>query len=132
LFFVFLKNAGHSAVLWPVTISRVTGSVVALVALAAAGARPLWRGARAGAGESYGAGRRLLGIALISGVVDAAANVCYILATRAGEFGLAVVITSLYPGMTVLLARFLLRERMRAVQQFGLLLAVAGIVLVTA
>ena len=140
LFFVFLKNAGHSAVLWPVTISRVTGSVVALVALAVAGARPLWRGGTGGGGggggggaaHGAGAGRRLLGIALISGVVDAAANVCYILATRAGEFGLAVVITSLYPGMTVLLARLLLRERMRAVQQFGLLLAAAGVVLVTA
>jgi drug/metabolite transporter (DMT)-like permease len=128
LFFVFLKNAGHSAVLWPVTISRVTGSVLALVALAAAGARPLWRGG----GGGDGAGRRVLAIALISGAVDAAANVCYILATRAGEFGLAVVITSLYPGMTVLLARFLLRERMRVLQQFGLLLAAAGIVLVTA
>ena len=43
-------------------------------------------------------------IALVSGAVDAAANVGDVLATRAGLFGLAVVITSLYPGMTVLLA----------------------------
>jgi drug/metabolite transporter (DMT)-like permease len=41
------------------------------------------------------------------------ANVCYVLATRACLFGLAVVITSLYPGVTVLLARLLLGERMR-------------------
>ena len=46
-------------------------------------------------------GRRHGAIALVSGAVDAAANVCYVLATRAGLFGLAVVITSLYPGMTV-------------------------------
>ena len=56
-------------------------------------------------------------IALVSGAVDAAANVCYVLATRAGLFGLAVVITSLYPGMTVLLARWLLGERMRWLQR---------------
>ncbi|HZR51937.1 MAG TPA: DMT family transporter [Streptosporangiaceae bacterium] len=121
LFFLFLKYAGHSGVLWPVTVQRVTGSVLALLALAVARVRPLRQG-----------GRRLLLIALASGVVDATANVCYILATRAGEFGLAVVLTSLYPGATVLLARFVLRERMRAVQQVGLLLAAAGIVLVTA
>ena len=70
-------------------------------------------------------------IALASGVLDAAANVCYVLATRIGQFGLAVVITSLYPGMTVLLARLVLGERMRWVQRIGLLLAAFGIVLVT-
>jgi drug/metabolite transporter (DMT)-like permease len=41
------------------------------------------------------------------------------------------VITSLYPGMTVLLARVLLGERMRWLQRTGLLLAAAGVVLVT-
>ena len=70
-------------------------------------------------------------IALVSGAVDAAANVCYVLATRAGLFGLAVVITSLYPGMTVLLARWVLGERMRWLQRAGLLLAAAGVVLLT-
>jgi len=71
------------------------------------------------------------GIALVSGAVDAAANVCYVLATRAGLFGLAVVITSLYPGITVLLARVLLDERMRWLQRAGLLLAAVGVLLVT-
>jgi drug/metabolite transporter (DMT)-like permease len=70
-------------------------------------------------------------IALASGAVDAAANVCYVLATRAGLFGLAVVITALYPGMTVLLARWVLGERMHWLQRAGLLLAAAGVVLLT-
>jgi drug/metabolite transporter (DMT)-like permease len=42
-----------------------------------------------------------------------------------------VVITSLYPGMTVLLARLLLGERMQWLQRAGLLLAAVGVVLVT-
>jgi uncharacterized membrane protein len=129
LFFLFGKNAGHSAVLWPVAVQRLTGSALALTVVAVARIRPLWRDA---AGHRDPAARRLLAIALISGVVDATANACYILATRAGEFGLAVVLTSLYPGATVLLARLVLHERMRALQQIGLLLAAAGIVLVTA
>ena len=74
---------------------------------------------------------RLFLTALGAGVHDAGANVCYVLATRAGLFGIAAVLTSLYPGITVLLARIVLRERMQAVQRLGLLLAAAGIVLVT-
>ena len=50
---------------------------------------------------------------------------------QAGLFGLAVVLTSLYPGITVVLARFVLHERMRLPQRAGLLLAAAGVVLVT-
>ena len=71
-------------------------------------------------------------IAPISGAIDAAANVCYVLATRAGWFGLAVAITSLYPGMTVVLARWVLGGRMRWLQRAGLLLAAVGVVLLTA
>jgi drug/metabolite transporter (DMT)-like permease len=121
LFFIFLKNAGQSGVLWPVAISRSAGTVVALGIALATRTRPWPRG-----------GWKVAGIALVSGTLDAAANVCYVLATRAGMFGLAVVITSLYPGMTVLLARLVLGERMRWLQRTGLLLAAVGVVLVTA
>ena len=120
LFFLCLKNAGQSGVLWPVAISRTAGTLVAVGIALATRTRP-WR--REGGGPGV--------IALVSGAVDAAANVCYVLATRAGLFGLAVVITSLYPGMTVLLARWVLGERMRWLQRAGLLLAAAGVVLLT-
>jgi hypothetical protein len=43
--------------------------------------------------------------ALVSGAVEAAASVCYVPATRTGLFGLAVAITALYPGITVLARR---------------------------
>ena len=120
LFFLCLKNAGQSGVLWPVAISRTAGTLVAVGIAVATKALP-WR--RDGGGTGV--------IALVSGAVDAAANVCYVLATRVGLFGLAVVITSLYPGMTVLLARWVLGERMRWLQRAGLLLAAAGVVLLT-
>jgi len=119
LFFLCLKNAGQSGVLWPVAISRTAGTLVAMGIALATRTRP-WR-------REGGTGV----IALVSGAVDAAANVCYVLATRAGLFGLAVVITALYPGMTVLLARWVLGERMRWLQRAGLLLAAAGVVLLT-
>ncbi len=121
LFFLCLKNAGQSGVLWPVAVSRTAGTLVAFGIALATRTRP-WQHA----------GGRIGVIALVSGAVDAAANVCYVLATRAGLFGLAVVITSLYPGMTVLLARWMLGERMRWLQRAGLLLAATGVVLLTA
>jgi uncharacterized membrane protein len=120
-FFVFLRNAGTSGVFWPVCTARLANWAVVLGATVIAGARPAGREA----------GARVLVAATASGVLDASANVFYVLATRAGLFGIAAVLTSLYPGITVLLARVVLRERMRGVQRVGLLLAAAGVVLVT-
>jgi drug/metabolite transporter (DMT)-like permease len=122
LFFLFLKNAGTSGVLWPVAVSRLSGSAIALSAALLTRTRPIgWR-----------TGRNVLAMALLSGAFDATANISYVTATRAGLFGLAVVITSLYPGITVLLARLLLREHMRSLQRAGLVLAAVGVVLLTA
>jgi uncharacterized membrane protein len=121
IFFVFLRNAGSSGVFWPVCTARMANSAVVLAVAVLAGARPVGRAA----------GPRVLAAAVGSGVLDASANLCYVLATRAGLFGIAAVLTSLYPGINVLLARIVLRERMQGVQRLGLLLAAAGVVLVT-
>jgi drug/metabolite transporter (DMT)-like permease len=121
IFFLFIRNAGTSGVLWPVCVARVAGSVIILAAAAWLGTRP----------AGPGAGRWVLPAAVAAGVLDSSANACYVLAARAGLFGMAVVITSLYPGITVLLARVVLGERMRAVQRVGLVLAAAGVALVT-
>ena len=121
IFFVCLRNAGTSGVFWPVCTSRLANSAVVIAVAVLAGARPVGRAA----------GTRVLAAAVGSGVLDASANLCYVLATRAGLFGIAAVLTSLYPGITVLLARVVLRERMQAVQRLGLLLAAVGVILVT-
>jgi drug/metabolite transporter (DMT)-like permease len=121
LFFVFLRNAGNSGALWPVVASRTAGLAVIVIAACVFRARPV----------IASGGSRLLLATFGSGVLDASANVFYVLATRAGLFGLAVVLTSLYPGITVLLARFVLGERLRRIQLGGLLLAAIGVVMVT-
>ncbi len=121
LFFVFLRNAGQSGAFWPIVASRLGGLVIIVFAAAVTRTRPV----------IASGGARLLLATFGSGVFDASANVCYVLATRAGLFGLAVVLTSLYPGVTVLLARFVLGERLRRIQLAGLLIAGCGIVLVT-
>jgi drug/metabolite transporter (DMT)-like permease len=67
-----------------------------------------------------------------AGAIDVVANICYVAATRTGMFGLAVVLASLYPGVTVLMARVVLGERLGWIQRVGLVLAAIGIVLVAA
>jgi drug/metabolite transporter (DMT)-like permease len=80
----------------------------------------------------HGTGGLPLPAAAAAGVIDVVANICYVAATRTGMFGLAVVLASLYPGVTVLMARMVLGERLRWIQRAGLVLAAIGILLVAA
>lgn len=75
--------------------------------------------------------KRWLGWAALIGVGDAAANLAYGHATTKGLLSLSVVLGSLYPVFTVLAAAVLLRERMKAVQVLGVVLALGGIALVS-
>lgn len=63
------------------------------------------------------------------GLADMAANATYALATRAGLVSVVSVLASLYPLVTAVLARFLLGERLRRVQQVGAATALAGVLL---
>lgn len=78
------------------------------------------------------ADRAVLLIAIASGILDSLANVLYVFATRAGMLSLAAVLTSMYPAITVLLARIVYCERLRVVQRLGILVALVGVALVAA
>jgi drug/metabolite transporter (DMT)-like permease len=128
LFFLLIRNAGQSGEVWPVAAGRI--GELAVVLAAAAVLRPgLLRGL--GGGMRGGIGGRIPLAAASAGVIDVLANLCYVAATRIGAFGLAVVLASLYPGVTVLLARVVLGERLRWIQRLGLGLAAIGLLLVT-
>jgi len=66
------------------------------------------------------------------GLLDGGANLTYAIATTAGLLSLVSVLASLYPAVTVLLARVIHHERMTRVQDAGVLAAVGGVVLVAA
>jgi drug/metabolite transporter (DMT)-like permease len=53
-----------------------------------------------------------------------------VFATYAGYLSIAAVLTSLYPGSTVFLARYILGERLSASQKFGVAFALAGVALI--
>jgi uncharacterized membrane protein len=119
LYFICLGHAPSNSGAWPLVIARIT-SALGIVPLA-------WRLKRIG--RVHG---RLLAITAVSGICDAGANLFFLLATRHGYLSLASVITSLYPAGTVLLAVLLLREHTGRIQQLGLALAAASVVLITA
>jgi drug/metabolite transporter (DMT)-like permease len=121
LFFLLIRNAGQSGELWPVAAAR-TGELAVVLVTAAVLRRSL---------RPRGAQPRLCLAAAAAGAIDVTANICYVMATRTGKFGLAVVLAALYPAATVLLARAVLGERLRWVQRAGLALAAIGIILVT-
>ncbi|MEU7280077.1 DMT family transporter [Streptomyces sp. NPDC045431] len=66
------------------------------------------------------------------GLADVAANGTYALAAQHGPVTVAAVLASLYPVVTALAARGVLKERLRAVQAAGAGLALVGTVLLAA
>jgi drug/metabolite transporter (DMT)-like permease len=68
----------------------------------------------------------------VVGWTDAGANGLYGAATRHGLVSVTAVLSSLYPAVTVLLARFIEHERMRMIQNLGVGVAMCGVVLLAA
>ena len=116
-FFILLGEAGADAGMMPLLGARLSsvGLMFLLVLVRKAPRKP--------------AAGTLLGVAA-AGILDVAANLLYLLATREALLSLAAVITSMYPVMTILLARIALRERLGRLQVAGLVLAAIGVVLI--
>jgi drug/metabolite transporter (DMT)-like permease len=117
--FIGLAQAGRHAGLWPVA-SETTGTLLITLAVAVKSRQPLRIPVRA------------LGLPLLVGASGMAATLAYFYATHFSMLAIAAVLVSLYPGVTVLLARTLLHERFTPAQRAGLglcVLAVAAIAL---
>jgi drug/metabolite transporter (DMT)-like permease len=117
LFFILLEQAPEESGLWPLAGTRI--SIVASVALVAAIARASMR-------PVEGMGSSLFWL----GCSNLAADLLYLLASRAGLLSLVAVITSLYPATTVALARFFLDERMVKQQLLGVVCAALSVTLI--
>ncbi|MFB8244975.1 EamA family transporter [Streptomyces sp. NPDC055952] len=115
--------------------STLTGLFLALfvqrVTNVAAGGAALYVSVRRGAPALPAEGfpwRSLPALAFV-GLADVAANGTYSIAAQQGPVTVAAVLASLYPVVTAVAARGVLRERLRAVQAAGAGLALVGTVL---
>lgn len=117
LFFLALARTDHAAGLWPLVAARIVsltlfGGMILLSQRSLRMAPATWATAMAG------------------GVIDMLANLLYLFASRQGPLTLAVTLSSLYPASTVILARFVLGERLARTQWVGVASALAAIVLI--
>jgi drug/metabolite transporter (DMT)-like permease len=79
-----------------------------------------------------GVGRRDWPTLVFVGLADLGANAFFVAASTQGLVSVAAVLGSLYPVVTILLARAFLAERLRAIQSVGVVLAMTGVVAIAA
>ena len=75
--------------------------------------------------------RRMLPAVLLIALLEVAAVVPLLLALQRGPVAIASVVASLYPVTTVLLAAFVLRERLSRLQYVGVVCALVSVALVS-
>jgi drug/metabolite transporter (DMT)-like permease len=117
-YYVPMHAASQDDYLWPAFLFRLTS--VALIAVAWLVLRP--RRAR----------RADLPALAAIGLLDTGGNVFFAAASTRGLVSVVSILASLYPVVTVLLARAFLNERVQHSQELGVAFALAGIVLVSA
>ena len=117
-YFVLADAAAGGGVLWLLALSRV---VPVPIVVALAWTRGMRRPPRS----------RAL-VLMTAGTIDCSATGLYALATTKGALSIVSVVGSLYPVVTVLLARTCLGERIRPVQQIGVAAALAGVAMIAA
>jgi drug/metabolite transporter (DMT)-like permease len=117
--FVLLDATGSGTGMRPFVPMKLTASIL-LLAVGLLARQPLT------------VERSVVPLLLGVGVLDNAANVAFLLATRSGLLTVAAVLSSLYPVATVVLARFREHEHLARHQHAGLVLALVGIVAVAA
>jgi len=118
-FFVLMHSATQTSTLIPMAISRGGGLVIIGLVM-------LMRR------ESLRVVGRAWPPIVLNGVLDVGGNLFYILAGQLGRMDVSAVLSSLFPGVTVLLAGIFLKERLSRTQWVGIGAALIAIVLFTA
>ncbi|GAA1575878.1 DMT family transporter [Kribbella hippodromi] len=115
--YVALAHADAAAGLWPLALNRL----VAILTVAPIAVRR----------ERLRMRRSTAALAIASGVLGTSAISAFMLASREQALSVAVVLTSLYPAVTVILGIAVLHERLNRRQLIGLACATATVVLVS-
>jgi drug/metabolite transporter (DMT)-like permease len=129
LFYVFVDagtasaagtTGSRSSPLWVIAGARASSLVMlSMIALVGRGSALRWPG------------RRIGPVALV-GIGDTGANLLFAYAATTGSLAVVGVLGSLYPVATVVLARWLLGERLSGGQNAGVVLALTGVGLLAA
>jgi drug/metabolite transporter (DMT)-like permease len=118
-YFPFMHAAGNADFWWASLIFRLTSTSVILLAVAAQ--RP-----------ALGVPARILPWLVLIGLGDMFGNLLYAAASASGLVSITSVLASLYPIVTVVLARVVLAEQVARTQEAGIGLTLAGVALISA
>jgi drug/metabolite transporter (DMT)-like permease len=118
-YFVFMHQATRDGgAVWHMVFSRTGGMVLITTYLLVT--RSSWK-----------IDPSSLPIISVNGILDLGGNFFFILAGQAGRLDVASVLSSLFPGATVILAWIFLKERLNRNQWIGVICALIAIVLMT-
>lgn len=122
--FTLIAEAGEDSIYWPAaTLKFTTLGLVVVIVLLAGARRSTW-GARP-------RGKEWL-FPITIGFFDVTANITFAAAAQEGKLAITSVVSSLYPVITVILAFLLLHERLAVSQRVGVVMALAGVVMLAA
>jgi len=120
--FILLSEASKGEPLWGGAATLAAYLLLLVIAAGVAVAR----------GAAIAPQRSTFPWLLALGLTFGGANAFFALATRHGELAAVAVSASLYPVVTVILARVVLKEHVRRVQEVGIVAALAGIMMIAA
>ena len=117
LFFICIDRVSGEAILWPLVAARLASVTIMALILGSRGQLSLPQG-------------RLWPLIALAGLLDTAGNAFFALASQLGRLDVSAVLASMYPATTVMLARFVLKEKISGRQQIGLAVACVALGLI--
>jgi drug/metabolite transporter (DMT)-like permease len=117
MFYLCIKQAGEGSPLWISFCARVMSLLMTTLFVIL--------------GKHFGViERHVLAIAIVAGCIDITGSALFVRAEQMGRLDAAVVLSSLYPAVTVVLARIFLHEHFSRSKTIGMLAALAAVPLV--
>lgn len=118
-FYLCIHQAGNGSAFWMATLTRGGGLIItALIVLLQRNFRDI-----TAAGVRWG---------VLTGCIDSLGTMLFVRASQTGRLDEAVVISSLYPAVTVVLARIVLKEHFTRWRFVGLVAALAAVPMIAA
>lgn len=113
-FYLCIRQAGDGSAFWIAAMSKVASlTLTGLIVLIGRSARDI--------------DRRGIALGILAGCLDIIGSVLFIRASQTGRLDTAVVLSSLYPAVTVLLARFVLKEHFTRWEALGMVAALLAV-----
>ena len=117
MFFIIISQVSADSILWPLISARVASIALFL---------PI---AKIKQTHLIPAKENFLMI-ILAGGCDAAGNIFFVLASKIGRLDISVIVTSLYPAITVLLAWVILKEKLTKAQWTGFWIVLFALMLI--